>query len=190
MFGGLLDVRRAPAAGEAPREEGDREHGHDQQIPAVGDDVVSAELGAAGPRQRRDRGQVEDQPQRTAYQNQIGSATTISRMISPVRGQRAQYRSSVANTNASPAINVSAGMRSGRCNSGAVRRSTVTLTGPVRYEMMVATEITSASVAQPRKKNMKMKATTRFSHIAGRGMPQRGCTLPRIFGSVPLRCIP
>ena len=37
--------------------------------------------------------------------------------------------------------------------------------------MIVATEITAASVPQPRKKNRKMKDTTRLNHIAGRGMP-------------------
>ena len=37
------------------------------------------------------------------------------------------------------------GMRSGRDSPGAVRRKTPTLTGTIRYVMMVAIEITSAS---------------------------------------------
>ena len=56
--------------------------------------------------------------------------------------------------------------------------------------MIVATEITAASESQPRKKNRNRNATTRFSHIAGRGTPYFGCTVPRIFGSVPLRSMP
>ncbi len=56
--------------------------------------------------------------------------------------------------------------------------------------MIVATEITAASVPQPRKKNRNRNDTTRFTHIAARGTPHFGCTVPRIFGSVPLRSMP
>ena len=52
--------------------------------------------------------------------------------------------------------------------------------------MMVATEITAASFPQPRKKNRKMNDTSRLNHIAGRGIPQRGCTRPKIAGTVRL----
>ena len=54
---------------------------------------------------------------------------------------------------------------------------------------MVATEITAASFPQPRKKNRNVNDTTRLNHMAGRGMPKRACTRPKIFGMVPLRSI-
>ncbi len=92
-------------------------------------------------------------------------------MISPVSGHFAQYSNSVAKMNASAAMMGSAMSRNGRCALGAVRRRVIELTGPVRYEMIVATEMTAASVPQPRKKNRKVNDTARLSHIAGRGTP-------------------
>ena len=56
--------------------------------------------------------------------------------------------------------------------------------------MMVATEITAASVPQPRKKNRNRNDTARFSHMAGRGTPHTGCSRPKTFGSVPFFCMP
>src|SRR6185312_11427097 len=104
----------------------------------------------------------------------MGNAATISRMISPVSGHFAQYSSSVEITNARQANTGSAGMRSGRASSAAVRRSVIALIGPVMYEMIVATEITAASLPQPRKKNRNTNETARLNHIAGRGTPQTG----------------
>ena len=47
---------------------------------------------------------------------------------------------------------------------------------------MVATEITAASLPQPRKKNRKTKDTARLNHIAGRGMPYCRMHAPEHFG--------
>jgi len=53
-------------------------------------------------------------------------------MISPVCGQRAQYNMRVASTKASGARIGSPGTRNGRGTWGAVRLSTMTLTGTTR----------------------------------------------------------
>ncbi len=55
-----------------------------------------------------------------------------SSMISPVCGQRAQKSISVASTKATGASSGNPGTRSGRCKSGAVRLSTMTLIGTTR----------------------------------------------------------
>src|SRR6516225_2342705 len=110
-------------------------------------------------------------------------------MISPVSGHFAQYRIIDAQTNANGAITFMNGTFSGRSMSVAARLSAIRLIGPVRYEITVATEITAASELQPRKKNRKMNDTSRLNHIAGRGTPYSGCTLPKIFGIVLLRSI-
>ena len=75
-------------------------------------------------------------------------------MICPVNGQHARYSTSDAQTNANGTTTGMHATRSGRGRSAACVRSAITLTGPVRSEMTVATEITAASVPQPRKKNM------------------------------------
>src|SRR5579864_344182 len=110
-------------------------------------------------------------------------------MISPVSGHFAQYRISDAQTNANGAITDMPRICNGRWRSVAARRSAIRLIGPVRYEITVATEITAASELQPRKKNRKMNDTSRLNHIAWRGTPYSGCTLPNIFGIVLLRSI-
>ena len=53
-------------------------------------------------------------------------------MISPVSGHLAQYSNSVDMMKAIPASTDRPPSRSGRCSPGAVRRSVITLTGPVR----------------------------------------------------------
>lgn len=110
-------------------------------------------------------------------------------MISPVSGHLAQYRISEAQTKANGAISDRPGRRSGRCSPGELLRSDITLVGPVRYEITVATEMTAASAPQPRKKNRKMNDTARLNHMAERDTPKIGCTRPNMAGMVLLRSI-
>ncbi|MNH23176.1 hypothetical protein D3C79_830630 [compost metagenome] len=87
-------------------------------------------------------------------------------MTWPVNGQRAQYNTSDAQMKANGAMTGMPFKRRGRLTSAACTRKDITLTGPVKNEMITATEITAASVPHPRKKNRKTKLTARFSHIA------------------------
>ena len=56
-------------------------------------------------------------------------------------------------------------IRSGRYKSVPVFLSVMTVTGPVRYEMSVATEIISASTPQPLNKNRKINDTAKLKTL-------------------------
>ncbi len=127
---------------------------------------------------------------RSSYQAQTGRPTAMIRMTLPVSGQRPQYRTSEPKTIATGAMYGIARSLTGRLRSGERRRSDITATGPVMYEITVATETISASEPQPRKTARKRKAMNRFSTSAGRGTPVFLSTLPKIFGRWPFSCTP